>query len=157
TFTYTLNADGNRTQTVDLGGTTTYTYDAGQRLTNVKYPGQAFGDQYSYDADGNRTTKFPDSGTAVNYIYDAADELTGTQTGAGTYNDIASDSFASCNFSGGTGWQSSSWTTSGNATAVSTGTPHTTPCHLREDTTGTASRTVNLAGYSQPHLKFWAK
>jgi RHS repeat-associated protein len=37
-FGYTLNADGNRTQVADLNGTTSYTYDSLQRLTQASYP-----------------------------------------------------------------------------------------------------------------------
>ncbi len=89
-FTYTLDAVGNRTQMVDLSGTHTYQYDPLYRLGQVTYPGPTT-DNYSYDAVGNRLTK-----NATSYTYDAADQMltaagvsyaydaNGNQTGRGT-------------------------------------------------------------------------
>ncbi len=54
-FSYTLDAVGNRIQIVDGDGTTTYTYDDLDRLTNVSYPGGRT-QQYIYDPAGNRTS-----------------------------------------------------------------------------------------------------
>jgi RHS repeat-associated protein len=68
-FTYTLNAAGNRTQVVDLEGTTTYGYDGLHRLTSADYPGPD-ADAYTYDANGNRLTK---NGTT--YTYGDADQM----------------------------------------------------------------------------------
>ncbi len=68
-FTYTLDATGNRTQMADLSGTHQYQYDALYRLTQVTYPGPQT-DTYTYDAVGNRLTK-----NATAYTYDAADQM----------------------------------------------------------------------------------
>ncbi len=68
-FTYTLDATGNRTQMADLSGTHQYQYDALYRLTQVTYPGPQT-DTYTYDAVGNRLTK-----NATAYTYDNADEM----------------------------------------------------------------------------------
>ncbi len=69
-FTYTLDAVGNRTQMVDLSGTHTYQYDPLYRLTQATYPGPQT-DTYAYDANGNRLSK-----NATTYTYDAADQMT---------------------------------------------------------------------------------
>ena len=68
-FTYTLDATGNRTQMADLSGTHSYQYDALYRLTQVTYPGPQT-DTYTYDTVGNRLTK-----NATAYTYDNADEM----------------------------------------------------------------------------------
>ncbi len=89
-FTYTLDATGNRTQMVDLSGTHSYQYDPLYRLTQVTYPGPQT-DTYTYDAVGNRLTK-----NAASYTYDSVDEMltaggvtyvydsNGNQTGRGS-------------------------------------------------------------------------
>ena len=69
-FTYSLDAAGNRTQVVTASGTQSYQYDALHRLTQATYPGPVT-DAYTYDAHGNRLTK---NGTT--YQYDAADRMT---------------------------------------------------------------------------------
>jgi len=73
-FQYTLDAVGNRTQTVDADGTTSYTYDNLDRLTGVIYPD---GEQvtYTYDAAGNRTAMTSTVSGAIAYTYDAANRL----------------------------------------------------------------------------------
>ena len=70
TFTYTLNAVGNRTQMVGPNGTTTFTYDDLYRLTAVDYP-TGTDETFTYDANGNRLTK-----NSTSYTYDDADQLT---------------------------------------------------------------------------------
>ena len=72
-FTYTLDAVGNRSQMVALSGTTSYGYDALYRLTQVIYPGPST-TNYTYDANGNRQTMQVGS-TTTTYTYDAADEM----------------------------------------------------------------------------------
>ena len=72
-FTYTLDAAGNRSQMVTLSGTTSYGYDALYRLTQVIYPGPST-TNYTYDANGNRQTMQVGS-TTTTYTYDAADEM----------------------------------------------------------------------------------
>jgi RHS repeat-associated protein len=69
-FTYTLDAVGNRTQMVDGSDTHLYDYDDLYRLTEVTYPGPEV-QTYSYDPLGNRITKDDDD-----YTYDDADQLT---------------------------------------------------------------------------------
>ena len=73
-FQYTLDAVGNRTQTVDTDGTTIYTYDNLDRLTGVIYPD---GEEvtYAYDAAGNRTAMTSTASGATAYTYDAANRL----------------------------------------------------------------------------------
>ncbi len=68
-FTYNLDATGNRTQMADLSGAHSYQYDALYRLTQVTYPGPQT-DTYTYDAVGNRLTK-----NATSYTYDNADQM----------------------------------------------------------------------------------
>lgn len=74
TVTYAYDALGNRTQMVDLTGTTTYAYDVLNRVTSVTFPGNKVV-SYQYDNVGNRTRiTYPD-GKHVNYSYDAASNL----------------------------------------------------------------------------------
>ena len=68
-FTYSLDANGNRTQMVDLSGTHAYDYDDLYRLTQVDYPDPAT-DTYDYDAVGNREKK-----NSTVYTYDDADQM----------------------------------------------------------------------------------
>ena len=68
-FTYTLDAVGNRTQMVDLSGTHTYDYDDLYRLEQVTYPDPQT-DTYTYDPVGNRLTR-----NATAYTYDDADQM----------------------------------------------------------------------------------
>ncbi len=81
-FTYTLDAVGNRRTMVDGDGTTTYTYDALNRLTRVVYPGGETVD-YTYDPMGSRLTLTSSVSGAISYTYDAADQL--LTAGATTY------------------------------------------------------------------------
>lgn len=85
-FTYTLDAVGNPTRIDTPTGTTTFSYDAQDRLTEVCFqatcPGA--GDpfiRYAYDAVGNRTTETRSSG-ATTYSYNDADQLL-SQSGPG--------------------------------------------------------------------------
>jgi RHS repeat-associated protein len=102
-FSYTLDPVGNPTQVVRAGtlpGTTTYAYDARDRLTEVCFQVSCPGGsdpfiRWTYDAVGNRLSEARSSGTTT-YTYNAADELTqagstsfgydqnGNQTAAGT-------------------------------------------------------------------------
>jgi len=70
-FGYSYDANGNRQTATDANGTTTYGYDALNRLTT------AGATSYSYDAVGNRGL-LTTSGGSVGYSYNAADELTAT-------------------------------------------------------------------------------
>ena len=85
-FTYTLDAVGNRLTMVDSDGTTTYTYDALNRLTGVGYPsGTPSVVSYTYDPMGNRLTKGQD-GVTTSYTYDDSDRLLTTNTGGSITN-----------------------------------------------------------------------
>ncbi len=68
-FSYTLDAAGNRTQMVDTSGTNAYDYDPLYRLTEVTYPDPET-DTYTYDPVGNRLTK-----DSTSYTYDAANQM----------------------------------------------------------------------------------
>lgn len=74
TVAFTYNANGNRTQMVDSLGTSTYSYDALNRMTSYTDPfGKTVG--YAYDANNNRTSiTYPD-GKTVTYAYDALNRL----------------------------------------------------------------------------------
>ncbi len=73
--TFAYDAAGNRTSMTDGVGTTTWSYDALNRITAVTDP---FGDtvSYAYDEAGNRTSlTYPDA-KSVSYDYDPANRLT---------------------------------------------------------------------------------
>jgi RHS repeat-associated protein len=83
-ISYALNAIGNRTSMTDGAGTTTWTYDAIDRLTNASYPN---GDvtAYGYDAAGNRTTHTV-NGVLTTNTFDAANRMTASGTATYTYD-----------------------------------------------------------------------
>ena len=84
-FTYTLDAVGNRLAMQDLAGSTSYSYDALYRLTNVAYPdGETV--SYAYDPMGNRTSLTSSVHGATSYTYDAADRLLSYTEPGGTVN-----------------------------------------------------------------------
>jgi RHS repeat-associated protein len=66
----------NRTQMVDGTGTTSYVYDAANRLTSAIFPGsRTVG--YGYSNVGNRASiTYPGGSNQVTYSYDAANHLT---------------------------------------------------------------------------------
>jgi RHS repeat-associated protein len=66
--------DGNRTTMTDSRGTTTYSYDALERVLSVASPNGATV-QYAYDALGNRTSLVYPDGRTVQYQYDALNRL----------------------------------------------------------------------------------
>jgi RHS repeat-associated protein len=66
------------------GATTTYGYDAANRLASAVSPSANY--QYTYDADGNRLSATT-NGVTTNATYNAADEL--TQSGATTFTSDA--------------------------------------------------------------------
>ena len=84
-YDYSYDANGNRTQQIEENGaaaeTTTYTFDANDRLTRVNYPDAAV--SYTYDAAYNRTGESATdtaSGNAVTdkvYNYNSRNQLTG--------------------------------------------------------------------------------
>lgn len=70
---YTYDPDGNRTAMTDSHGTSTYAYDALDRLATVSSPEGAV--SYAYDPTGNRKSlTYPDA-KVVNYSYDPANRL----------------------------------------------------------------------------------
>jgi RHS repeat-associated protein len=80
-FAYTYDAVGNKLSDTTLAGTTVYTYDVANRLTNL-----SGGISYTWDANGNLL----DDGRGVTYTYDAANRLiatNGSDTGY-TYNGL---------------------------------------------------------------------
>jgi RHS repeat-associated protein/uncharacterized repeat protein (TIGR01451 family) len=83
-FTYGLDADGNRTSVTSPAGTESYTLDALNRLTRVVYPGGRTV-SYAYDAAGNRSS-MTDGPTTTTYAYDDAGRLTSAGGIALTYD-----------------------------------------------------------------------
>jgi len=74
-FSYTLDNAGNRLTMVDADGTTSYSYDALNRLAIVVYPSDSPANvSYSYDPMGNRLSMIQD-GVVTSYTYDDADRL----------------------------------------------------------------------------------
>lgn len=72
-FTYVVDAVGNRTQVTDGSGkVTSYGYDALNELVSVTSGTSVI--RYSYDAAGNRLTMTA-PGTSVSYAYDADDRM----------------------------------------------------------------------------------
>lgn len=70
---------------------------------------------------------------------------------------IAFEEFPSNNWNTGFGWNTA-WTHSEDTSIVTTGGMHSSPRHLRlRRNTGYAERAVDLTGYSNIKLEFWAK
>lgn len=92
-FTYTLDSVGNPTTVVRSGAvasTTTYGYDANDRLTSVCFQASCPGGsdpfiRWTYDAVGNRLTEARPTGT-TNYTYNNADQMTQAGSTAYTYD-----------------------------------------------------------------------
>ncbi|MDR7552929.1 MAG: RHS repeat-associated core domain-containing protein, partial [Armatimonadota bacterium] len=82
-FSYTYDANGNRLTQADGTGTTTFTYDALNRLTGAVYPGTYGSWAWAYDAVGNRTSQTAPGGTTL-YSYDANNRL--LQAGGVSYS-----------------------------------------------------------------------
>jgi RHS repeat-associated protein len=86
---YTLDANGNRIALNDsLAGTTSYEYDALNRLTRENAPSRDV--RYAYDATGNRTSMTLNGGATTSYAYDAGDQLQSSGTATYSYNDDGS-------------------------------------------------------------------
>jgi YD repeat-containing protein len=73
TFTMTYTAIGKMASVTDSRGTTTYSYDVRQRLTEQKEPDGKFL-RYGYDGVGNRTILTTPSGTTT-FTYDKYNQL----------------------------------------------------------------------------------
>ncbi len=83
TTSYTYDAGNRVTQVVDSsGGTITPTYDNLDRLTGETTPQGSI--SYTYDAAGRRTTMQVTNQLALNYTYDNADRLTQITQGSST-------------------------------------------------------------------------
>ncbi len=80
--TYTYDAHHNLLTATNAQGTTTFTYDAADRMTSVAYP-NGLSLQYTYDSGGRLTRMVDQSGYAVNYAYDAAGRLASVSDGSG--------------------------------------------------------------------------
>lgn len=70
---YAYDGVGNRTTMTDWTGTTSSTYDALDRLVEVKKSGHSI--KYAYDAVGNLTALTYPNGKAVTYTYDEVNRL----------------------------------------------------------------------------------
>jgi len=82
TISYAYDANGNRVSETDSSGTTTFSYDALNRVTQAAYPGTYGTWSWTYDAVGNRTSQTSPSGQ-IAYTYDGNNRL--TQAGATVY------------------------------------------------------------------------
>jgi RHS repeat-associated protein len=92
-FAYTYDPNGNRLTQADSTGTTTFTYDALNRLTQAAHPAPFGTWGWTYDAVGNRTQQTAPPGAVlpgvgsipplITYAYDANNRL--TQAGSTTY------------------------------------------------------------------------
>jgi RHS repeat-associated protein len=67
--TYAYDNNGNTTSKTDSTGTTSYTWDFENRLTQVTLPGQGGTVGFKYDPFGKRVEKVSPAGTTV-YVYD---------------------------------------------------------------------------------------
>lgn len=73
TFKYTYDGNGNLEKRVDPTGTTNFTHDALNRLTEEALPGSVT-NAYTYDAASN-LNGFTDAGGTTTYLYNKLDEL----------------------------------------------------------------------------------
>jgi RHS repeat-associated protein len=139
-ITYAYDADGNLTSQVDNTGTTTFTYDALNRLIDKGTPGGAdacsgsspAGITYTYDGASNLTTSCDALGT-THYYYDAGNRLTSqvepggtsgcavsthtTETGCTAYSYDNDNRLLVTQFPGGA-TQTSTWTTNSNMASI---------------------------------------
>ena len=67
---YALDANGNTIVKTDGTGTTSYTWDYDNRLTQVTLPGSGGTVSYAYDPFGRRVRKVSNAGTSI-YAYDS--------------------------------------------------------------------------------------
>jgi len=82
-FSYKYDFNGNMTEKIDRKGTTSYNYDALNRLEKVTETGNKI-TSYTYDKAGNRLTQTA-NGKTTTYTYDNRNRLTATTDGTDTY------------------------------------------------------------------------
>ncbi|MDX1605234.1 MAG: hypothetical protein R3202_03515, partial [Candidatus Competibacterales bacterium] len=82
-LTYSYDAAGNRTAVTTPEKTTTYAFDALNRLREVTAPGSGK-TTYTYDAVGNRARVTYPNGAITTYTYDALNRLTRLENRAGS-------------------------------------------------------------------------
>jgi RHS repeat-associated protein len=89
-YTYTLDANGNRTAVTELSGRqVNYTYDNVDRLTTESILDSVNGNRtisYTFDAVSNRLTRNDSVGGLTNYSYNQLNQVTSTKTGTQTTN-----------------------------------------------------------------------
>src|SRR6266542_2729874 len=76
---YIYNNNGNLVSKTDASGTTTFVYDAENRLTQVALP-NGLTVNYKYDALGRRIQRTTSSGANERYVYDGKDALADLNT-----------------------------------------------------------------------------
>ena len=88
---YGYDTRGNRTSVKDaLGNTTTFAFDAMNRLKTITYPGSTT-TQFGYDYRGRRTSVTDQNGKTTTYAYDDADRLTSVKDAANNVTAYAYD------------------------------------------------------------------
>ena len=91
---YDYDANGNRTSMTDSTGTTDYSYDRYNRLTEVAYP-NIFSIYYDYDKSNNLTKITYPTGEEIVYDYDDNNHLIGVTDNTGmtsyAYNNQTND------------------------------------------------------------------
>lgn len=79
-FSYDLDANGNRIGVTSNAGTETYVLDGLNRITSATYPG-ALTETFTYDPAGNRTSHTGIDGTTIGYTVDDTGQLITDTTG----------------------------------------------------------------------------
>ena len=85
-YNYAYDGNGNQVAKLDIGGTTTYTYDVLNRLASVTEPGGKV-TEYAFDEAGNRETQEVTDGTDISlttYTYNAQNQLLYATEAAGS-------------------------------------------------------------------------